>query len=77
MTDKIVTGVTAGGPLSAAIAAALAAFGLITGRAGTAVGAAFGAAFALKIAQIKMVHSHKGVYWPLSNFLPNHPLSAV
>lgn len=66
MTDNIVDGVTVGGPLSAAIVATLTALGLVTGGVGTAVGAAFAAAFALKTAEIKIVHNHKGVYWPVT-----------
>jgi hypothetical protein len=66
LTQDIISGVTAGGPLAGAIAAALGAAGVVTGGIATAIGAAFAAVFALKAAEIKIIDNGNGVHWPVS-----------
>ncbi|MBE2258675.1 MAG: hypothetical protein H6942_00140 [Candidatus Accumulibacter sp.] len=66
MTQDIITGVTAAGPVGGAIAAALGAAGAVTGGIATAIGAGIAAVVALKVAQIKITDNGSGVHWPIS-----------
>lgn len=66
LTQDIVDGAIASGPLASAIAAALAAAGVVSGGIATVIGAAFAAAFALKVAEIKVVDNGKGVHFPVT-----------
>ncbi len=66
LTQDIIAGTIASGPLATAIAAALAAAGVVTGGIATALGAGFAAAFALKAAEIKIVDNGKGVHFPVT-----------
>lgn len=66
MTQDIITGVAASGPVGGAIAAAFGAAGVVTGGVATAIGAGVGAIVTLKVAQIKITDNGKGVHWPVS-----------
>lgn len=66
LTQDVINGVIASGPLATAIAAAMGAAGVVTGGIATAIGAAFAAAFALKTAEIKMIDNGNGVKIPVT-----------
>jgi hypothetical protein len=66
LTQDIISGTIASGPLATAIASALATAGVVTGGIATMIGAAFAAAFALKAAEIKLVDNGNGVHFPIT-----------
>ena len=66
ITNKVVTGKLAIATLGSIIASALVGAGFLTGPMAAVVGASFGAAFGLKAAEIKLIDSGNGVYWPVT-----------
>lgn len=66
MTQDIIHGITATGPVGGAIAAAFGAAGIITGGVATVIGAGIAAVVAVKVAQIKITDNGKGVHWPIT-----------
>lgn len=66
LTQAIVTGTIAAGPLATLVSSALVAAGVVTGPVGAVIGSAFASAFALKVVEIKLIDDGNGVYWPVS-----------
>jgi hypothetical protein len=85
LTQDVIIGLEAGGPLGTLIGSALAVAGIVTGGVATLIGAAFAAILCVKKTEIKIVDNGEGVHWPISwlqwlvllNYVPMGPAGIV